>query len=112
MPLTYRWSSRFMFLDEWRRATGSSAHARNGSRRSGPSSTNSSTQSRSVDQDAMAMVAETEDAIAEAASQLVAYGYYTPVIVLHDSDAERLRENCESIRRIVQAEGFGARSRR
>ena len=33
------------------------------------------TQSRSVDQDAMIMVAETEDAIAEASSQLVAYGY-------------------------------------
>jgi len=35
------------------------------------------------------MVSETEDAIAAASSQLVAYRYYTPVIVMfaHASDA-------------------------
>ena len=37
------------------------------------------------------MVAETEDAIAQASSQLVAYGYYTPVIVLFDDDEVRRR---------------------
>jgi type IV secretory pathway VirB4 component len=67
------------------------------------------TQSRSVDQDAMMMVAETEDAIAQASSQLVAYGYYTPVIVLFDDDEARLREKAEAVRRLIQAEGFGAR---
>lgn len=55
------------------------------------------------------MVAETEDAIAEASSQLVAYGYYTPVVVLFDHDSERLKEKTEAIRRLIQAEGFGAR---
>ena len=55
------------------------------------------------------MVAETEDAIAEAASQLVAYGYYTPVIVMFDHDDDRLREQAEAVRRLIQAEGFGAR---
>ena len=55
------------------------------------------------------MVAETEDAIAEANSQLVAYGYYTPVIVLFDDDEARLREKAEAVRRLIQAEGFAAR---
>lgn len=55
------------------------------------------------------MVAEAEDAIAEAASQLVAYGYYTPVIVMFDHDDSRLREQAEAVRRLIQAEGFGAR---
>lgn len=55
------------------------------------------------------MVAETEDAIAEASSQLVAYGYYTPVIVMFDTDDKRLREQAEAVRRLIQAEGFGAR---
>jgi type IV secretion system protein VirB4 len=67
------------------------------------------TQSRSVDQDAMTMVAETEDAIAAASSQLVAYGYYTPVIVMFDTDEARLRNQAEAVRRLIQAEGFGAR---
>jgi type IV secretory pathway VirB4 component len=57
----------------------------------------------------MTMVAETEDAIAEASSQLVAYGYYTPVIVMFDTDEARLRDQAEAVRRLIQAEGFGAR---
>lgn len=110
MPLTYRWSSRFMFLDEIEARDRLERTRKKWQQKVRPFFDQLfQTQSRSVDQDAMAMVAETEDAIAEAASQLVAYGYYTPVIVLHDSDAERLRENCESVRRVVQAEGFGAR---
>ena len=67
------------------------------------------TQSRAVDQDALTMVAETEDAIAEASSQLVAYGYYTPVIVMFDTDGARLQDQAEAVRRLIQAEGFGAR---
>jgi type IV secretion system protein VirB4 len=55
------------------------------------------------------MVAETEDAIAEASSQLVAYGYYTPVIILFDESRSALQEKAEAVRRLIQAEGFGAR---
>jgi type IV secretory pathway VirB4 component len=54
----------------------------------------------------MLMVAETEDAIAQASSQLVAYGYYTPVIVLFDETTSPLREKAEAVRRLIQAEGF------
>ncbi len=39
------------------------------------------------------MVGETEDAIAEANSQLVAFGHYTPVIVLFDTNQARLRRS-------------------
>ena len=42
-------------------------------------------------------------------AQLVAYGYYTPVLVLFDESNARLQENAEAIRRLIQAEGFGAR---
>jgi type IV secretory pathway VirB4 component len=55
------------------------------------------------------MVAETEDAIAEASSQLVAYGYYTPVIVMFDRAEKPASEKAEAVRRLIQAEGFGAR---
>ena len=110
MPLTYRWSSRFMFLDEIEARERLERTRQKWQQKVRPFFDQLfQTQSRSIDQNAMAMVAETQDAIAEAASRLVAYGYYTPVIVLQDHDADRLREKCEGIRRVVQAEGFGAR---
>lgn len=110
MPLTYRWSSRFVFLDAEEAKAKLERTRKKWQQKVRPFFDQLfQTQSRSVDQDAMMMVSETEDAIAEASSQLVAYGYYTPVIVLFDEDHARLQENCEAIRRLIQAEGFGAR---
>nr|WP_172691334.1 conjugal transfer protein TrbE [Agrobacterium radiobacter]ASK48159.1 conjugal transfer protein TrbE [Agrobacterium radiobacter] len=110
MPLTYRWSSRFVFLDAEEARTKLERTRKKWQQKVRPFFDQLfQTQSRSLDQDAMLMVAETEDAIAEASSQLVAYGYYTPVIVLFEEDQARLQEKCEAIRRLIQAEGFGAR---
>jgi len=110
MPLTYRWSSRFVFLDEQEARQKLERTRKKWQQKVRPFFDQLfQTQSRSLDQDAMMMVAEAEDAIAEAASQLVAYGYYTPVIVLFDEEPARLQEKCEAIRRLIQAEGFGAR---
>ncbi|GAA2830612.1 type IV secretion system protein VirB4 [Aminobacter aminovorans] len=110
MPLAYRWSSRFMFLDAYEARQKLERTRKKWQQKVRPFFDQLfQTQSRSIDQDAMTMVAETEDAIAQASSLLVAYGYYTPVIVLFDESSTRLRENCEAVRRLIQAEGFGAR---
>lgn len=110
MPLTYRWSSRFMFLDDQDARQKLERTRKKWQQKVRPFIDQLfQTQSRSIDQDAAAMVAETEDAIAEASSQLVAYGYYTPVIVLFDDNSSRLQEKTEAVRRLIQAEGFGAR---
>ncbi|PYE31917.1 type IV secretion system protein VirB4 [Rhizobium sp. PP-WC-1G-195] len=110
LPLTYRWSSRFVFLDAEEARARLERTRKKWQQKVRPFFDQLfQTQSRSVDQDAMLMVAETEDAIAEASSQLVAYGYYTPVIVIFEEDPTRLQEKCEAIRRLIQAEGFGAR---
>ncbi|MBB3747166.1 type IV secretion system protein VirB4 [Rhizobium sp. BK591] len=110
MPLAYRWSSRFIFLDAEEARARLERTRKKWQQKVRPFLDQLfQTQSRSLDQDAMMMVAETEDAIAEASSQLVAYGYYTPVIVIFDEDQNRLREKCEAVRRLIQAEGFGAR---
>ncbi|ABE65141.1 type IV secretion/conjugal transfer ATPase, VirB4 family (plasmid) [Nitrobacter hamburgensis X14] len=110
MPLTYRWSSRFMFLDDQDARQKLERTRKKWQQKVRPFIDQLfQTQSRSIDQDAAAMVAETEDAIAEASSQLVAYGYYTPVIVLFDDNSTRLQEKTEAVRRLIQAEGFGAR---
>jgi type IV secretion system protein VirB4 len=110
MPLTYRWSSRFMFLDDQEARARLERTRKKWQQKVRPFFDQLfQTQSRSIDQDAMLMVAETEDAIAQASSQLVAYGYYTPVIVIFDEKQDRLREKAEAVRRLIQAEGFGAR---
>ncbi len=110
MPLTYRWSSRFVFLDSEEARARLERTRKKWQQKVRPFFDQLfQTQSRSVDQDAMMMVAETEDAIAEASSQLVAYGYYTPAIVIFEEDSTSLQEKCEAIRRLIQAEGFGAR---
>ncbi|CAH1648076.1 conjugal transfer protein TrbE [Chelatococcus asaccharovorans] len=110
MPLTYRWSSRFMFLDDQEARQKLERTRKKWQQKVRPFFDQLfQTQSRSVDQDAMMMVAETEDAIAQASSQLVSYGYYTPIVVLFDEDEPRLREKAEAVRRLIQAEGFGAR---
>ncbi|WSH30009.1 conjugal transfer protein TrbE (plasmid) [Rhizobium beringeri] len=109
MPLSYRWSSRFIFLDAEEAKVRLERTRKKWQQKVRPFFDQLfQTQSRSVDQDAMAMVAETEEAIAEASSQLVAYGYYTPVVVLFENDPELLNEKVEAIRRLIQAEGFGA----
>lgn len=110
MPLTYRWSSRFVFLDPQEARERLERTRKKWLQKVRPFLDQIfQTQSRSIDQDALAMVSETEDAIAEASSQLVSYGYYTPVIVIFDQSRERLQEKAEAVRRLVQAEGFGAR---
>ncbi|NRP21810.1 Type IV secretion system protein virB4 [Ensifer adhaerens] len=110
MPLSYRWSSRFIFLDPQEARERLERARKKWAQKVRPFFDQLfKTDSHSIDQDALAMVAEVEDAISEASSELVAYGYYTPVIVLFDEDEDRLREKAETVRRIVQAEGFGAR---
>ncbi|SDG98897.1 conjugal transfer protein TrbE [Pelagibacterium luteolum] len=110
MPLTYRWSSRFVFLDPIEARQRLERTRKKWLQKVRPFMDQLfQTNSGAVDQDAAMMVAETEDAIAEANSQLVAYGYYTPVIVMFDDDEARLREKTEGVRRLIQAEGFAAR---
>lgn len=110
MPLTYRWSSRFIFLDAQEARQTLERTRRKWQQKVRPFFDQIfQTQSRSLDQDAMTMVTETEDAIAQASSQLVAYGYYTTAIILFDEDRAALQDKAEAIRRLVQAEGFGAR---
>ncbi|MGD9921473.1 MAG: conjugal transfer protein TrbE [Pseudorhodoplanes sp.] len=110
MPLTYRWSSRFVFLDPIEARQRLERTRKKWLQKVRPFMDQLfQTNSGAIDQDAAMMVAETEDAIAEANSQLVAYGYYTPVIVMFDDDEARLREKTEGVRRLVQAEGFAAR---
>jgi type IV secretion/conjugal transfer VirB4 family ATPase len=106
----YRWSSRFIFLDtheaiahldklrkKWRqKIRGFFDQVFN-------------THTGPIDQDAVAMVADAESAIAEVNSGQVAEGYYTSVVVLMDEDRERIAIAARQIEKTINRLGFAAR---
>ena len=55
------------------------------------------------------MASETEAASAEASSNLVTYGYYTPNIILHSTDLQEAEYNAQAVRKELQRIGFSAR---
>jgi len=66
------------------------------------------TEGGSVNEDALLMTGQTDAAIAEASSALVAFGYYTPAIVLMDQDRAALIENARLVVSEIMPEGFSA----
>lgn len=109
-PGEYRWSSRFIFMDpheaiahldkfrkKWRqKIRGFFDQVFN-------------TNTGPIDQDAVAMVADAEAAIAEVNSGLVAQGYYTSVVVLMDENRDKLEANARSFEKAINRLGFAAR---
>jgi type IV secretion system protein VirB4 len=109
-PCEYRWSSRFIFMDpheaiahldkfrkKWRqKIRGFFDQVFN-------------TNTGPIDQDAVAMVADAEAAIAEVNSGLVAQGYYTSVVVLMDENRDKLEANARSFEKAINRLGFAAR---
>jgi type IV secretion system protein VirB4 len=67
------------------------------------------TQGGAVNEDALLMTGQAEAAIADASSALVAFGYYTPVLVLMDGDRAALIDNARLAVREIAREGFSAR---
>lgn len=110
LPVEYRWNSRFIFMDaheavqhlekfrkKWRqKVRGFFDQVFN-------------TNSGPIDQDAAAMVADAEAAIAEVNSGLVSSGYYTSVIILMDESRPKLEAAAQQIEKALHGLGFGAR---
>ncbi|WP_282175278.1 VirB4 family type IV secretion/conjugal transfer ATPase [Vibrio diabolicus] len=111
LPVEYRWSSRFIFMDQheslkhldkfrkkWRqKVRGFFDQVFN-------------TNSGNVDQDALSMVQDAEAAIAEINSGLVAAGYYTSVVVLMDENRDRLEQSARQVEKSITRLGFAART--
>ncbi len=110
LPVTYRWSSRFIFLDaqeaikqlddfrkKWRQKI------------RGIFDQMFNTNSGPVDEDAVSMVADAQAAIAEVNSGVVAQGYYTSVVVLMDEDRKKLEASARQVEKAINRLGFSAR---
>ena len=64
---------------------------------------------KKLDQHAVAMVGQIDNAITEINSGLLAYGYYSANIVVFDKDSEKLESNLKEVKSILEKIGFIAR---
>ncbi|HEX4617048.1 MAG TPA: transporter, partial [Stellaceae bacterium] len=110
LAIAYRWSTRMIYLDQHEALAELRKFRRKWKQQvRGFWTQVFKTQGGSVNEDALLMSSQADAAIADASSALVAFGYYTPVIVLMDSDRATLTENARLIIREIQREGFSAR---
>ncbi len=110
LPIPYRWSTRFIFQDPMDAQAGLKNYRRKWQQQvRGFYDQLFRTSKGTVNQDAIEMVRDADTALAEASSGLVAYGYYTGVVVLMHEDAEWLDEMARQIKRAINNLGFVAR---
>ena len=110
LPLQYRWSSRFIFLEQHEAVSALNRYRLKWQQKvRGFWSQIIKSNKGMVNTDALMMVHEAEEAISEAKSGLVAYGYYTPVVVLMHENRAFLEEQARYVRREIERKGFAAR---
>ncbi len=110
LPICHRWSTRFIALDPTDAVARLKVFRRKWQQKvRGFADQFFKTNSGVVDQDALHMVSETDEAVAEANSQHVAYGYYTCAVVLMHPSREGLDEHAAQVRQAIQNKGFNAR---
>ncbi|WP_425327708.1 VirB4 family type IV secretion/conjugal transfer ATPase, partial [Pseudomonas nitroreducens] len=109
-PCVYRWSSRFIFMDTHEAVQHLEKYRKKWKQKvRGFFDQVFNTNSGNIDQDALSMVQDAADAIAEVNSGLVAQGYYTSVVVLMDEDRARLEDAARGLEKTIERLGFAAR---
>ena len=110
LPIPFRWSTRMIYLDQHESLAELRKYRRKWRQQvRGFWTQVFKTQGGSVSEDALLMTGQADAAIADASSTLVAFGYYTPVVVLMDPDRAVLIENARLVIREIMREGFSAR---
>lgn len=110
LPCEYRWSSRFIFIDQHEALRMLEKFRKKWKQKvRGFFDQVFNTAGGKVDQDALSMVQDADNAVAEVSSGLVAMGYYTSVVVLMDEDRGQLGESARKVEKAVNRLGFAAR---
>lgn len=110
LPLEYRWSSRFIFVDQQEAIRTLDKHRKKWQQRTRGFLTQVfKLPNGQINTDALSMAEDSAAAVNEARSGLVAYGYYTPVVVLMHKDRQVLEENARFIKREIERRHFSAR---
>ncbi|MFT0549129.1 transporter [Allopusillimonas ginsengisoli] len=110
LPLAYRWSNRFIFMDQHEAVSALNRYKLKWQQKiKGFVSQVFKTQKGTINTDALEMMRQSETAINDAKSALVSYGYYTPVVVMMHEDREFLEEQARYVKREIERKGFSAR---
>jgi len=111
LPVEYRWSSRFIFMDTHEAVAHFAKFRKKWKQKvRGFFDQVFNTNSGVVDEDALSMVNDAQSAIAETNSGLVGQGYYTSVVVLMDEDRALVEKSALFIEKNINALGFTART--
>lgn len=109
-PCEYRWSSRFIFMDPHEAVAHLEKYRKKWKQKiRGFFDQVFNTNTGSIDEDAVSMVADAQSAIAETNSGLVSQGYYTSVVVLMDESRDKLDAATRMLEKAVNRIGFTAR---
>ncbi len=111
LPLTFRWHSRFIFLDPHEAVDSLKKYRRNWfQKRHGLSAMLAEAMggagSAFQDGDALRMTGDADEAVAEASEGAVRYGYYTTTVIIHDENENRLLESVKMVTRLLNNSGF------
>jgi type IV secretion system protein TrbE len=110
LDFPYRWSTRFIFLDTYQaKGVINSVRRRWQQKQRGLKDQMFNTSRGAVDLDAVRMTQDTEQALGEAESNAVKFGYYTSCIVLMHEDPQVLDDQAREVRKRILDFGFGAR---
>lgn len=110
LPIPYRWSTRFIYLDNWEADAALEKYRKKWEQKKRPIRDQIfGTDSGKVDLDAQQMEADVVNAKADASAGLVRYGYYTGNIVVMDKDEARASEYAQRIATLIRNAGFNAR---
>ena len=110
LPIEYRWSSRFIFMEPHEAVRELTRYRRKWKQKvRGFLDQITNSQTGPLDQDAMAMVADAEAAMGEVNSGLIGMGYYTSVVVLMDEDRAEVERSARHIEKVMHQLGFAAR---
>ncbi|MFT4059281.1 MAG: conjugal transfer protein TrbE [Legionella sp.] len=110
LPIEYRWSSRFIFMDSYEAEKHFQRYSKKWRQKVvGFYSQYFKTSKGIVDKDAVDMLQDAEHAIAETNSGMVGQGYYTSVIVLMDEDRSLVEQAALYVKKNIDALHFTAR---
>ena len=113
MPIRYRWSNRFIYLDPVQAEKIINSHRSRWSQKRKSLMNmireNGGGQATHINVDADNMTTDAIAAIGEASSGAVRFGYYTSVILLAQEDLAVLESQARDLKRAIENQGFGAR---
>lgn len=110
LPISYRWSSRFIFLESEEGKNILDRYRKRWKQKvRGLKDQMMNTNTGTVDADSLGMMVDAESAMSEASSGLVRFGHYTSVVLLMDEDRDAIEESVTECLTLIRNLGFTAR---